>query len=294
MSHSTPARWVPSGRGLRGRRPLAAVSTAGPPAGPVAERAPYTRYAALYDRLGQSQWSEQLVRFTLDTLLPRFGRQPRRALDLACGTGTAALALARAGLAVTGLDGSLEMLAVARAKAEAAGLAIEFVVGNLCADWRATLPGPFDLITCCYDSLNYLLEPPELRRAFTTVRLGLAPHGLLVCDVATPSAYRGAEESQVWSLDLDDVTYSVATAWDEETRLATTFISCTAHSPADDTPFVEPHVQRAYERAEVEAALDAAGLRLLAVYGAAPLRPPTEPPGPHDPRLLYVAEPQQP
>src|SRR5918911_850719 len=98
---------------------------------PADELAPYTQYAALYDRLGQSQWSEQLVRVTLDTLLPRFGRQPRRALDLACGTGTAALALARAGLAVSGLDASPRMLDVARAKAEAAGLAIRFVVGNL-------------------------------------------------------------------------------------------------------------------------------------------------------------------
>ncbi len=294
MSQGTPARRVPSGRGLRSRRPLAAVSTAGPPARPAAECVSYTRYAALYDRLGQSQWSEQLVRFTLDTLLPRFERHPRRALDLACGTGTAALLLARVGLAVTGLDGSPQMLAVARAKVEAAGLAVEFVVGDLCADWRATVAGPFDLITCCYDSLNYLLEPAELTRAFTTVRLSLAPCGLLVCDLATASAYRDAEESQAWSLELDDLSYGVATAWDEETRLASTYISCTPHSPDDDKPFFEPHVQRAYERAEVEAALDAAGLRLLATYGAAPLRPPTEPSGPHDPRLIYVAEPQQP
>ena len=260
---------------------------------PAAEQVPYTHYAALYDRLGQSQWSEQFVRFTLDTLLPRFGRQTRRALDLACGTGTAALTLARAGLMVTGLDGSPQMLDVARAKAEAAGLAAQFVVGNLRADWRATLPGPFDLITCCYDSLNYLLHPAELRRAFSLIRFGLATRGLLVCDVATPDAYRGAEEAHVWTLDLDDMTYSVATAWDEETRLATTFISCTPRSPDDDEPFFEPHVQRAYERAEVEAALDGAGLRLLAVYGAAPLRPPAEPPDPHDPRLIYVAEPEQ-
>jgi SAM-dependent methyltransferase len=294
MSRSTPARRVPSGRGLRGRRPLAATSVAGHPAKPTGGLAPYTRYAALYDRLGQSQWSEQLARFTLDTLLPRFERHPRRALDLACGTGTAALLLARAGLVVTGLDGSPQMLAVARAKAEAAGLAVEFVVGNLCADWRATIPGPFDLVTCCYDSLNYLLEPAQLRRAFTTGRLALAPRGLLVCDLATASAYRGAEESQVWSLELDAVSYSVATAWDEETRLATTLISCTSHSRDDDTAFCEPHVQRSYERAEVEAALDAAGLRLLAVYGAAPLRPPAEPPGPQAPRLIYVAEPELP
>lgn len=53
-------------------------------------------------------------------------------LDVACGTGTLAIAAKRqvgsAG-SVTGLDASVEMIERARAKAESAGLDIAFVNG---------------------------------------------------------------------------------------------------------------------------------------------------------------------
>ena len=46
----------------------------------------------------------------------------QRLLELACGTGEDAVRLARRGLCVTATDGSAEMIRIARAKAEAAGV----------------------------------------------------------------------------------------------------------------------------------------------------------------------------
>src|SRR5947207_10719123 len=164
--------------------------------------APYTRYAAHYDRQGQGQWSVWLAAFTLQTLLPRHGRRPRTALDLACGTGTAALALAGAGLAVTGIDAAPAMLAVAREKARSLGVHARFLAGDM-RDFQA--PARFDLVLCCYDSLNYLTEPADLRRAFASARRALAAGGLLVCDANTARAYAGQTG---WRLDLDEVAYA--------------------------------------------------------------------------------------
>ncbi len=53
-----------------------------------------------------------------------------RVLDVACGTGNAAMPAARAGARVTGLDLVPELLAAGRAKAEAAGVEIEWVEGD--------------------------------------------------------------------------------------------------------------------------------------------------------------------
>lgn len=51
-------------------------------------------------------------------------------LDVGTGTGRAALALAARGAVVRGLDASAEMLAVARRRADAAGLRIDFTTGD--------------------------------------------------------------------------------------------------------------------------------------------------------------------
>jgi demethylmenaquinone methyltransferase/2-methoxy-6-polyprenyl-1,4-benzoquinol methylase len=77
-----------------------------------------------------------------------------RALDLCCGTGDVAFALARAGASVTGLDFSEPMLAVARgrsAKANTKG-GPEFVQGD-----AMSLPFPdasFDVVTVSYGLRN--------------------------------------------------------------------------------------------------------------------------------------------
>lgn len=69
-------------------------------------------------------------------------RLPRRAtlLDVGCGAGLAAEALARAGHTVTAIDASAEAIAAARAHAAASGLAIDYAVteaASLAAEGRA-------------------------------------------------------------------------------------------------------------------------------------------------------------
>jgi SAM-dependent methyltransferase len=56
-----------------------------------------------------------------------------RVLDIACGTGNAALLAAARGADVVGVDSSPRLVAVARDRAERAGLSAEFVVGDALA-----------------------------------------------------------------------------------------------------------------------------------------------------------------
>jgi ubiquinone/menaquinone biosynthesis C-methylase UbiE len=65
-----------------------------------------------------------------DLLLPLLPPAPADVLDLGCGTGTLALLLTEAGHAVRGVDSSDGMLTVARAKAGAAGLTLDLVLGD--------------------------------------------------------------------------------------------------------------------------------------------------------------------
>jgi 2-polyprenyl-6-hydroxyphenyl methylase/3-demethylubiquinone-9 3-methyltransferase len=74
------------------------------------------------------------LQFIHDHFAAHFGRDPKSLkpftgltlLDIGCGAGLVAEPMTRLGFAVTGIDAGGEMLAAARAHADAAGLAIEY------------------------------------------------------------------------------------------------------------------------------------------------------------------------
>lgn len=93
-----------------------------------------------------------------------------RALDLACGTGDIAFALATRGADVVGLDITHRMVQLARAK----GGAARFVTGDMLA-----LPfgdEAFDLVTTGYGLRNV----PDIPRAIAEMRRVLKPGGVLI------------------------------------------------------------------------------------------------------------------
>jgi SAM-dependent methyltransferase len=112
-------------------------------------------------------------------------RRPARALDLGCGAGHAAYALARGGgLHVTAYDPSPAMLAVVAQGATKRGhLAIETVVGT--AEELPFDPSTFDLIVTRYSAHHWIDVPQALAECARV----LAPRGrLIVIDVVAPEA----------------------------------------------------------------------------------------------------------
>src|SRR3954469_9102644 len=90
------------------------------------------------------------------------GRTPltgRTALDVGCGAGLLAEALARLGASVTGIDASPEVIAVARNHADAMGLTIDYRQGDV-----QQLEGRFDLITCM-EVIEHVADPAGFVKA---------------------------------------------------------------------------------------------------------------------------------
>lgn len=103
------------------------------------------------------------------------------ALDLSCGTGNYALALAERGLRVVGVDVSAPMLSVARAKSARAKLDIRWVRADASAlPFRS---GVFDLATMVL-GLEFLTEPG---RALEEAHRVLRPGGRLVAAILNRS-----------------------------------------------------------------------------------------------------------
>jgi SAM-dependent methyltransferase len=104
-------------------------------------------------------------------------------LELACGTGRLTIPIAQSGVEIVGLDLSPSMLAHARSKAEAAGVAIEFVEGD-CRSFE--LGRKFELIFIAFNSMQHLHDDRSLAALFANVRKHLAEGGRFVFDVFNP------------------------------------------------------------------------------------------------------------
>jgi len=237
----------------------------------MAHQPPYRRFAEVYDRVmrpvGYEMWANYV-----EELCSLYGRQPRRVLDLACGTGNTSVPFARRGYQVVGIDRSPNMLEVARLKTAEAGLDIEFVA----ADMRAfELAEPVDLVICLYDSINYLLGRDDLAETCRSVRGALVPDGLFIFDVNT--RYRLSQiDEDIMVFEDDDYCLVWRNAYDHSREIWS----------ADLTGFVrgegglferfhERHEERPYDIEDVSLALEAAGLEMLGAFGAFGFEPVT-------------------
>jgi SAM-dependent methyltransferase len=109
-----------------------------------------------------------------------------RLVDLGCGPGLYAQRFAARGVSVTGIDLSAGSIAHAAEAAGAAGLAIDYRVGDYTGD---PLDGPYDAATLIYLDFGVLPDAPR-DRLLDAVRSALRQGGAFVLDVHAPPRWR--------------------------------------------------------------------------------------------------------
>jgi glycine/sarcosine N-methyltransferase len=107
---------------------------------------------------------------------------PMTILDCACGIGTQALGLARAGFRVTGSDLSPRAIERARVEASARSLDLRLHVANMLH--LDAVPGTgFDAVICTDNSLPHFSSDENLTRAAAQVRKKLRAGGIFVASI---------------------------------------------------------------------------------------------------------------
>lgn len=228
-------------------------------------RAPYSAYASIYDRVGQSRFGTELAKVTLAWLSEQ-GIRPDTVLDLATGTGAAAFAFARAGLETTGLDRSAEMLEVARTKARAVELKLDFVESDIRS---FTVETPVDLVTSFFDSLNYLLTDQDLFDTFRSVSKALTPGGWFVFDLNTLHRYNSAwnNSTEIAFQDADTLVI-YRSSFDPLTGISPLILTTFERTaPGEELwqRWDEQHDERGFRLADVQTMLEDAGMSVVAV-----------------------------
>ncbi len=138
-----------------------------------------TYYDVIFDRDVSGE-----IQFVRDAYAKFAGGQLRSVLDMACGPGYHAMALAKAtGVKAYGLDLRGEMLRFGEEKAKKAGVKVHWIE----ADMRTyKLDQPVDATFCMFDGLDCLLSNKDLVEHFKAVGRNLTPNGIYIVDLSNP------------------------------------------------------------------------------------------------------------
>jgi SAM-dependent methyltransferase len=137
----------------------------------------YDRQAVIYEVM--NDWPSRLslelpfIRRALEQA------QARMVLDVACGGGHHAIALAREGHVTSGADVSAEMIKLARRNAAQVGVSVDFKQAGF-AEVGAHFSGVFDAVLCLGNSLPHLLTEAEQVASLSAMRGRLRAGGVLV------------------------------------------------------------------------------------------------------------------
>ncbi|KAF1296813.1 SAM-dependent methyltransferase [Enterococcus sp. JM4C] len=136
----------------------------------------YETFAFVYDEVMDSNLYEQWLAFSKR----HFPETTKEVFELACGTGALAVAFAKDGYQVTGLDLSEEMLMIASNRAVEEEVDVQFVQGNML---DLSEVGQYEAITCFSDSLCYMSNRQEVQQVFDEVYQALTDEGTFIFDV---------------------------------------------------------------------------------------------------------------
>jgi SAM-dependent methyltransferase len=205
-------------------------------------------YDAIMEHVDYARWRH--VTEALGEMLPR----PLMHLDAGCGTGTLIEHLAQPGWHSAGIDLSPTMLRVAKYRRKLTAIA----QADLCA-----LPfrEQFHLISCLFDSMNFLLHDDMIRQAMNSFEKALLPGGLLYFDMVTRRMITDHFNNESWVENHGRFRSTWRSTYNPDKRLCETRVR--VNSGEESVTY-----ERVYPLEFIEESIERAGLTLLAVRDA--------------------------
>lgn len=214
-------------------------------------RGNWYEYPRLYDiAFG---WEPDVEVDFLEAAWDRFAEGPVRTVyEPFCGTGRIAIELARRGLQVDALDLVPQAIAYARRRAEQAGVAVRFEVGDV-TTWRPA--GAVDAIPILIDSFRHLHAPGAGEAAIAQFARAIRPGGLLILGLDVGERPAEVTDEESWVMERDGVTIETAVFDTREPGPieGTTTVRAVLVVAGDGAPYtlITDDVMRTYTRASV-------------------------------------------
>lgn len=207
---------------------------------------------------GEEQFSEAAEQ--VPDLLARIELKAGTVLDLGCGPGRHALPLARAGLEVTAIDTSGQLLDELRRRAREERLEIDIRQADM-RDFSDV--GPFDAVFVMWTSFGYFEAEADHDRVLDNIVDVLAPGGVLVLDLlGLETLCRTLQPVHLTENADGSVLIERPVLADHNTRLENEWILVRGKR-ADRATFSH----RVWSAGEIARLVEAAGLELEAIDG---------------------------
>ena len=216
--------------------------------------APY--YDTMMEFINYPRWVDYIIE-----IFHKFKKKPKTVLDLACGTGTPSIILAKKGYKVKGLDNSKKMLKVLKERSK--GCDITTLYGDM---RKFKLPFPVDSTICLFDSLNYLLTEKELVDTFTSVYKNLKWSGLFIFDMNTIAGLASYWGSHTFTKETKNVYSIWKTSYNKKENISTLYLTLFAKEGKGYKRIEEIHKERGYKISEIASSLKSAGFEKVAFY----------------------------
>lgn len=227
----------------------------------------YDRFASIYQRGPYLRFSQGLAETVLPEYLAEMGIETVDLLDLACGEGSFAVAMSAQGHSVTGIDQSEQMIKLARKRARKADAPVDFFV----EDMRSiTFNEAFDLVTCLFDSLNYLLTVQDLHQVFRNANRALRKNGLFIFDMNTiyGLAVDWMRQETYIQNEAEDFIEIHRMDFDHENQIATMQITIFTKQGDLWERIDETHQERGYPIADIQFLLNQSGFEIAGMCGS--------------------------
>ena len=222
----------------------------------------YDNFSRYYDLLTDNVEYEKRADYFC-RLLSLCGIKDGILLDLACGTGSISVEMAKRGFDVIGVDSSIGMLNSARTKAYESGRQILLL--NQSMD-DIDLYGTVDCAVCVLDSINHLENSAQVRNTFEKVSLFMNPGGAFAFDVNTLYKHKNVLGDNAFVYDLDELYCVWQNSYNEEDSSVDISLDFFEEEEGAYYRSGESFTERAYELSDIAAWLEEAGFEIVGIY----------------------------
>lgn len=235
----------------------------------------YSAFGEIYDEVMRDvdydSWAQHVI-----GLANKFNIKIHKILELACGTGSLAMRLASLNFDVTGVDRSEMMLNLAKDKLADAGLWIPLHRGSMESIASLKLDRDFDLVTCLYDSLNYILDEEDVEHCFEGVYGLIRRGGGFIFDVTTEYNLLHNFCGFTFAENFDNASYIWENEYDIVNKICTSRVTVFKKKHNGYVKTIEDHAQKVYSIKFLTSLLKEAGFEVLGLFNDLTLKPPQD------------------